>query len=378
MKKILVVGALVVSFVCGIAFANVTNPSVFVNGRKMETDAVIINDRTFVPLRAVSESLGALVEWDEAVFAANITMENGNVDAVVSNVIQTLSASVVAIVGDYDANSSAYNNNKFAERLAHGTGVVIKSGGDILTNAHVVDGLNNIIVVLSDGSAYNGKIKYIDKNADLAVVKIDKLGLPVATFAKDEDISVGDTVIAIGTPISFSLRNSATKGIISGMNRGLFSEYALIQTDASINPGNSGGPLVNLRGEVVGINSSKYSGVGIEGMCFSIPANTVRYVLSQFEKYGEVKRANISATLEENWAAKRGLPTNEGLTVQKVDGRAKEEGLQVGDIVIAIDDTVIHSNVDFNECMKKYDIGNTAKFKIYRGGDMHFIDFTLE
>ena len=375
MKKILIAGFMVISFICGLSAAGFNNPSVYVNGLRLSTDALLIDEKTYIPLRAVSEALGANVEWDQSAFAANITMETGNADAIVSNVIQTVSASVVAIVGDYDAASSS---NKYADRLAHGTGVVIKSAGEILTNAHVVDGLNNIIVVLNDGSAYNGKIKYIDKNADLAVVKIDKLGLPVATFAKEENVSVGDTVIAIGTPISFSLRNSASKGIISGLNRGLFSEYALLQTDASVNPGNSGGPLVNLKGEVVGINSSKFSGVGIEGMCFSIPSGTVQYVLSQFEKYGEVKRAKISADLEENWAAKRGLPTNEGLTVQKVSGKASAEGLLVGDVIVAVDGSAIYSNVDFNECMKKYDIGSTAQFKLYRGGEMHLIDFTLE
>jgi len=237
--------------------------------------------------------------------------------------------------------------------------------------------LRNILVILHDGSAYNGTVKYFDQDSDLAVVKIDKIGLPIATFADSDSIKAGDTVIAIGTPLSFSLRNSASKGIISGMNRGVSSDYALIQTDAAINFGNSGGPLVNLSGQVVGINSSKFAGVGIEGIGFSIPANTVKYVLNQFEEYGEVRRANISATLEEGWAARYGLPSKDGLKVLNTSGKTQSEGLSVGDVILAIDGIDVHSKVDFNECMKKYRLGNTAEFKIKRGPGEQVIQLTL-
>jgi len=191
--------------------------------------------------------------------------------------------------------------------------------------------------------------------------------LPILTFAEDYDIQVGETVIAIGTPLSFSLINSATKGIISGQNRGLSGEYALIQTDAAINAGNSGGPLVNLRGQVVGINSMKFAGFGIEGIGFAIPSGTVRFVLDHFDRYGEVRRANISASLEEGWAARRGLPTREGLRVVSSSGTTRAEGLLPDDVILAIDGANVHSIVDFNEQMMNHSRGDRAEFQIRRG-----------
>ena len=376
MKKLWVVFLLVISFGCGIVFSNTRNPSIFVNGILLDTEAFIRDGRTFVPLRAVGDALGAVVNWDEKAYAVNIDAGKNSSDKVVSDIIQAISPSVVAIVGNYSTNPTSYKDHSAS--IAHGTGVIIKSGGEILTNAHVVEGLTNIVVVLHDGSAYNGKVKFTDKSVDLAVVKIDKIGLPIVKFADSENVAVGDTVIAIGTPLSFSLRNSASKGIVSGVNRNVYSDYALIQTDASINPGNSGGPLVNMNGEVVGINSSKFAGIGIEGMCFSIPSDTVKYVLNQFERFGKVNRAKISATLDEGWAAKRGLPSQEGLTVQNVSGKAEQEGLLSGDIIISMGDTMLHSVVDLNECMKQYMPGDTVVFKILRKGAEQQLTLTLE
>ena len=380
-KKLMVAGAVlmtcVLTFTGGMAMANPRSPRIFVNGSLVPTEAFIDNGRTFVPLSAIGNMLGATVSWDEAAYAVNIQSEKSSHDAMVSNVIQSVSPSVVGIVGNYTASATGHQD-KYMEGLAHGTGVIIKSGGEILTNAHVVENLTNIVVVLHNGSAYNAKVKYIDRPADLAVLKIDKIGLPVVTFANDADAVVGETVVAIGTPLSFSLRNSASKGIISGLNRGVYSEYALIQTDASINAGNSGGPLVNLNGQVVGINSSKFAGLGVEGMGFSIPADTVKYVLDQFEKYGKVNRPKISATLEEGWAAKRGLPSSDGLTVLRVEGKAAAEGLMAGDVILAINNIPLHSMVDLNESMKKYNPGDVASVKIRRGGEERTISLTLE
>lgn len=250
-------------------------PSIYVNGNKIFSDVIVKDDRIYVPLRAVGESMGARVSWDEQNNAANIVTSAD--EGAIPQVIKNVSPSVVAVIGNYSGGSTPSHMERYAQNTAHGTGVIIKSGGEILTNAHVVKDLKNIIVVLHDGSGYEGYLKYIDEETDLAVIKIDKIGLQAARFSDDSDIVIGKTVIAIGTPISFSLRNSASRGIISGINRSLSSDYSMIQTDASINPGNSGGPLVDLNGNVVGINSSKLAGMGVEGMGFSIPASTVKY-----------------------------------------------------------------------------------------------------
>jgi serine protease Do len=239
--------------------------------------------------------------------------------------------------------------------------------------------MENIAVVLSDGNGYIAKLKCIDSDSDLAVIKIEKNNLTAAKFGSDSDIITGKTVIAIGTPISFSLRNSASTGVISGVNRGLNSYYKLIQTDASINPGNSGGPLVNLQGNVIGINSSKFSGTGIEGLGFSIPVGTVKYVLGQFEKYGYVKRPYLGASFEEEWAAKIGLPTNNGLTVNGIgEGTpAQKSGLLTGDIVLRIGGSPVNTIIEYNELTKKYAPNGKVDFIIKRGGTIKTVNVTF-
>jgi len=376
-----VVAILAMSLLINVVFVASQNssPDIFVNGRRIsDSGAFISNDTTFVPLRTVSEALGATVGWDANARAVSIDMDTANDDLRVSEIVRTISPSVVAIVGTTSGTSLAHQD-RWASGMAGGSGVVIRSGGDILTNAHVVAGMQNIVVVLYDGSVYNGTVRFIDEVSDLAVVRISRLGLPIVTFADSDDIRTGDTVVAIGTPLSFSLMNTVTRGIISGIDRGVGGgDYALIQTDAAINAGNSGGPLVNLRGQVVGINSSKFAGVGIEGIGFSIPADTVRFVLNQFDRYGEVRRADISATLEEGWAARRGLPTREGLRVVASSGTTREEGLQNNDVILAIDGNLVHSRVDFNELMKNYNRGDRPEFTIRRGDGEFTLRLTLQ
>jgi serine protease Do len=343
-----------------VAFSQNAPLNIFVNGNRVSSDGAFIeNGTTYVPLRLISEALGAEVNWSGAANRIDIELAPADSDTIIAELVEKISPSVVAIVGN--------TSGAFGGGLSGGSGVIIRSGGDILTNAHVVDGMQNIVVVLYDGSTYSGRVRFVDEASDLAVVRIDRVGLPIAVFAKDYELSVGDTVVAIGTPLSFSLMNSATKGIISGMNRGMSGEYALIQTDAAINAGNSGGPLINLKGQVVGINSSKFAGFGIEGIGFAIPADIVRFVLEQFDRYGEVRRAKINATLEESWAARRGLPTKEGLRVVTSSGQTREEGLRADDVILAVAGSNVHSMVDFNEQMINHNRGERVQFKIRRG-----------
>ncbi len=323
---------------------------------------------TYVPLRAVSEALGAEVLWNEAENRVDINASSEEI--LIQNSIDKISPSVVAIVGNYHSDASASYQEKYDEGIAHGTGVIISSDGQILTNAHVVADLSSIIVVLSDGTGYEGRLMYIDEALDLAVVKIEKTDLPTATFADETSLRSGSKVIAIGTPVSLGLRNSVSLGIISGINRSVAGDYALIQTDAAINPGNSGGPLVNLNGEVVGINSSGYQGVGIEGMNFAIPVSDVNYALNHFNTYGKINRPNLGAELEESWTAEIGLPSSDGLTIKSVasGGAAEAAGLIAGDVVTAVDGAAVNSMVDWNETMKAYLPGSQAVLNINRGG----------
>jgi serine protease Do len=287
--------------------------------------------------------------------------------SIVPDVIKKVSPSVVAIIGK---PTDEHSSNRFS--LAHGTGVIVKSDGWIVTNAHVVKDMDRIVVVTADGKEYAGTRKQIDVTSDLALVKINATGLKPATLSPSPlKVQVGETVIAIGTPVSFSLRNTATVGVISGMNRSVSSDYNLLQTDAAINPGNSGGPLVNLKGEVVGINSMKFVDVDIDSMGFAIPADTVQYVLDQFYKYGKVKRPSLGLELEESWSAVVGLPTEEPMTVIGVSSsRATKAGISVGDQLYSVNGKQVATAVELNELLKAYLPGQTVNVTLLSDGDL--------
>jgi serine protease Do len=287
--------------------------------------------------------------------------------SIVPDVIKKVAPSVVAIIGKpIDENSS----NRFS--LAHGTGVIVKSDGLIVTNAHVVKDMERIVVVTADGKEYSGTRKQMDVTSDLALVKINATGLKPATFAASPlKVQVGETAIAIGTPVSFSLRNTATVGVISGMNRSVSSDYNLLQTDAAINPGNSGGPLVNLKGEVIGINSMKFVDVDIDSMGFAIPADTVQYVLNHFNKYGKVKRPSLGLELEESWSAVVGLPTEEPMTVTATSSaNAGDAGIAVGDQLYSVNGKQVSTIVELNELLKAYLPGQTVTVTLLSDGDL--------
>lgn len=289
----------------------------------------------------------------------------------VPQIVKDISPSVVGIIGrSTDTTLTGGATNRY--NLAHGTGVIVKSNGWIVTNAHVVNGLEGTLVVTSDGKSYSIVDSYIDETSDIALIKINAKSLVPAVFAKSaQTAQVGEKVIAIGTPISFSLRNSATVGVVSGLNRGVNAFYRLIQSDTAINPGNSGGPLVNMRGEVIGINSLKFAAVGVENMGFSIPSDTVQYVMGQLFKYGEVKRPSLGFNMEESWSAIVGLPTDDPLTVTKVfSGQAKKAGIQEDDVLYSINGKRVTSVVDINEMFKSFLPGQTVKLLMQSGGDI--------
>ncbi|MBC8080889.1 MAG: trypsin-like peptidase domain-containing protein [Gorillibacterium sp.] len=285
----------------------------------------------------------------------------------ISKVVSEVTPSVVAIIGKPVFGDSESTSNRY--NLAHGTGIIVSSDGVIMTNAHVVKNMKNLIAVTSAGKSYSAKVTHYDEESDLALIKIEADNLPAAVFAAAADIHVGDNVIAIGTPISFALRNSITAGIVSGMDRSVNTRYQLIQTDAAINPGNSGGPLVNLSGEIIGINTLKYTDIGVDSLGFAIPADTATYVLKQFLEYGKVKRPFLGVELEESWEAVVGLPAHQPLSISYVspDSPAATAGLKEGDFLLAIDGKNIDTLVGLNELLKHYLPGQSIKLTIKSG-----------
>ena len=349
-------------------------PNVEVNGTLIDTDAVIIDDKTYVPLRGVFEAAGAEVSWNEETQTAGINISNSlSDDELIPSVIESVSPSVVGIIGR--GKTESYYGSQ--EGIMSGSGVIIKTGGEILTNAHVVKNMNTILVVMNDGKGYEAQLKYIDEDTDLAVVKIKKIGLPVVKFANSEDIVVGKQVIAIGTPITFSLRNSATVGHISGLNRSVGEPYRLVQTDTAITHGNSGGALINMNGELVGITSSGYSGTNTN---FAVPVDTVKYVLNQFELYGKVRHISFGAEFQEDWLAELGVPSEAGLTIKGLEKSSPlaKASFKTGDVLVSVDDVAINSIVELNELMKNYLPGDTVKVGVKTNGEIKYADIVLD
>ncbi|MEK8131210.1 trypsin-like peptidase domain-containing protein [Paenibacillus filicis] len=314
-----------------------------------------------------------------AVLAAPVAAYAGAADdrGAIPAVIEQTTSSVVAIIGKPADNRKVWAANRY--NLAHGTGVIVRSEGYILTNAHVVKDMRNITVVLADGKSYTGKTTHYDEESDLALVKIEATGLTAAKFASPSDIKVGEPVMAIGTPLSFALRNSVTYGIVSGMDRAVQSKYQLIQTDAAINPGNSGGALLNMKGEVIGINTLKFVEYGVDSLNFAIPVNTVQHVLDHFFKYGKVKRPYLGVELGESWEAVVGIPSSNGLEVTYVepDSPAAKAGIKQGDVLLAIESSPTGTLVQYNEALKNYLPQQKVKLTLKSGGTQRVAEVLL-
>lgn len=330
-----------------------------------------------IVLCLVSMLFGSATAFAETAPSSAAASLSASAAAAIPAVIEKTAPSVVAIIGKPGEEKNTWSNNRFS--LAHGTGVIVTSDGYIVTNAHVVKDMRNIVVVTSDGRSYPGKTTHYDEESDLALVKIEAAGLKAATFALASDIHVGETVLAIGTPLSFALRNSVTVGIVSGMERAVHSQYQLIQTDAAINPGNSGGALVNLKGQVIGINSMKFVDYGVDGLGFAIPVDTVQYVLDHFFKYGKVKRPYLGLELEESWEAVVGLPSQEGLEVLYVepDSPAAKAGIRQGDVLVSIGTERVRNLVEYHEALKKYLPGQNVLLTLVSGGKTAAYDVAL-
>ncbi len=348
--------------------------SIFIDNKALDTDARVINGKVYVPLEDIATSLGAKTNWVTKTSSVNVVSMNSET----TDVISRLSPSVVGIIGKLRESSDDYST--YSDNLIFGSGVIYKQNGYIVTNAHVVEDMESIVVVLSTGRSYNARLKAIDILSDLALIKIDKGMLTPAVLGDSTDIEVGRRVVAIGTPLSFSLRNSASEGIISGLNRSADGEYRFIQSDAAINGGNSGGPLVDMDGKVIGINTVKYVGYGVEGLSFSIPVDTVKYVLSHFEKYGKVRRPLLGAVFMEGVAARYGLPSNEGLTISEITegSPAEKAGLKTDDVLNAVGDTEITTIIDYNEEMKKYLPGDSTVLSILRNNTTLYVKVTFD
>ena len=324
------------------------------------------------------------------------TIVEGNKAAVV-NITSTLKAKAAS---DEDATEGMDEDDPFQEffrrfqgrtpqqqepriRQGMGSGFIVESNGVILTNAHVVEGADEVRVRLSDRREFKGKVLGVDHQSDIAVVKIDTTGLPVVKLGDPAQVRVGEWVLAIGSPFGFD--NTATVGIVSATSRSLpdGTYVPFIQTDAAVNPGNSGGPLFNTRGEVIGITSQIYSrSGGYQGIAFAIPINVAAQVKEQLVKYGKVERGRIGVAIQEvsqSLAQSFGLDKPQGALVSSVEpgGPADKAGLKAGDVLLAVNGKAVDRSAELPPLVAAVKPGSKASFDVWRDGAKRSLAVTV-
>lgn len=255
-----------------------------------------------------------------------------------------------------------------------GSGFIISANGYILTNSHVVSGMNSIKVTLNDKREFSAKLIGSDTQSDVALLKIEAEGLPTVKIGDVKTLRIGEWVAAIGAPFGFE--NSITAGIVSAKGRSLPNENytPFIQTDVAINPGNSGGPLFNLRGQVVGINSQIYSrSGGFMGISFAIPIDVAMNVADQLKANGKVQRGQLGVVIQEvsyDLAKSFGLDKASGALIAKImpNSAAQQAGLQVGDIVRSVNGEEVRASSDLPVMVGSMMPGKEVTLSIWRGG----------
>lgn len=313
------------------------------------------------------------------------------------NAYKAVAPAVVSIV----ALKNTDNPDVYKE-YSEGSGVIYKKVGDVayvVTNNHVISGTNQQQIVLQDGTTINAKLVGADELTDLAVLKVisNKIST-VAKFANSNNVVVGENVLAIGSPLGANYASSVTEGIVSATKRKVQTDNKLayegyvIQTDAAINPGNSGGPLIDLSGQIIGINSMKLTsssnGESVEGMGFAIPSNTVVHIINQLVKHGKVIRPGLAVKIIDlnevdgiNAKKLLKLPddVNKGVVLTDVihGGPAQKAGLKANDVIVKIDGVAINSTSELREEIFRHDIGDKIKVSYYRAGKLKTTTITL-
>lgn len=334
-------------------------------------------------------------------------------DTSTTQAVEKVQDAVVSVINyqtqSSNSLSSIFGNIESSDELAvagEGSGVIYKKDGDtayIVTNNHVISGAEKIDILLASGEKLSGELVGADTYSDIAVIKIaaDKV-TTIAEFANSDTIKVGETAIAIGSPLGSVYANTVTQGIISSLSRTVTSQTEdgqtistnAIQTDTAINPGNSGGPLINIQGQVIGINSSKItsssvssSGVAIEGMGFAIPSNDAVQIINQLETNGKVTRPALGVQmvnltdLSTSQLEKAGLAntdlTSGVLIVSTQSGLPADGKFEPYDVIIEIDGETIENKSDLQSELYKHQIGDTITVTYYRNNKKMTVDIKL-
>ncbi len=283
--------------------------------------------------------------------------------------------------GDRGGSPDQSDNNDDEKSNGVGSGFILSSDGYVMTNAHVVDDADNIYVTLTDKREFKAKLIGADDRTDIAVVKISATNLPTVTIGDSNKVRVGEWVVAIGSP--FGLDNTVTEGIVSAKGRETGDYLPFIQTDAAVNPGNSGGPLINMQGDVIGINSQIYSRTGgFMGIAFAIPIDEAMRVADQLKATGKVVRGRIAVSIGQvtkDVSDSLGLPRAEGALVSSVEpgGPADKAGVQPGDIILKFNGIPVEADTDLPRMVGDTKPGTKATVTIWRKGQSRDLPITV-
>lgn len=325
-----------------------------------------------------NETTTTVVREAASAYEATPAVSNGDVLSV-GEIYRRASASVVEITVTTGGGSSPFSfGGTQPQQQAQGSGFVYDEQGYIVTNEHVVDGADSIEVTFSDGSSYEARVVGTDPSTDLAVLEVDAPASRLEPLALGDsgELQVGDDVVAIGSP--YGLEETVTTGIVSAIDRRIeapngYSIPDTIQTDAAINSGNSGGPLLNMSGEVIGVNAQIESeSGGNDGVGFAIPSNTVQSVVSQILSTGEVEHAYLGVSLAET----DGAPGAEVGEVRP-GSPAEEAGLQAGDVITAVDGEAVPSAEELQRLIESKKPGDELELTVDRDGATRRVTVTL-
>lgn len=318
----------------------------------------------------------------------NTSSNMGTTEAVAEKVLQ----SVVGITATTTQLTQDFFWGQQEEEVSGvGTGIIVDEAGYILTNSHVVLDSEDtkLTVLLSDSSEVSGTVEWLDATLDLAIVKINAKGLTAVDLGDSDAINIGQYVAAIGNPLGLEFQGSVTQGVVSGLDRTITASSdnkevtmeGLIQVDAAINSGNSGGPLLNEKGEVIGINTAKASG---EGMGFAIPINTAKPIIESIKESGEFSRVymgisvgDVSEVVESSPNVNLGTDTGAYVVSVSKGSPAEKAGLKAKDVIIEVDGKKIKSRSELINLLLNYNSGDTIEVKYYRDGKLATTKVTL-
>lgn len=317
-----------------------------------------------------------------------ITVNTSDYQSLVTQAVEAVGPTVVTVVGTMPGQMTFFGRT--ADQSVSGSGFFIGNDGYILTNFHVVEGTKGLNIIQSDGSQQSASLVGYDQFADLAVLKVNDAVPAIASLGDSDTLKSGESVIAIGSPLG-DFKNTVTVGVISATGRSIdtgrgYQVEDLIQTDAAINQGNSGGPLVNLAGQVIGINTmivrSSNSGTVAEGLGFALPVNTARVVAEQIIQKGYFSRPNMGISWQMVTpviASRYGLPSKWGAYVTEIQagGPAEKAGLQKGDIIISLGETRLDGDHSYINTLFAYKPGDVVPLIIMRGDEKVRMEITL-